>query len=327
MFCRNCGTSNSEGSKFCIGCGAKLEEATSPVEFENREETVAPVQPPKFNSAEQPMVTPSFYAEPAVVQPTEPQPPKKNNKTGLIVGIVAGVLVIIAAVFAILFATGVFEGDSKKSEETEESATKKKTETTTEESQEENQEETDDKQKNESYTVEVDIIDENGVVVEEDKEVTFEIPYDYVEEYAEMFESFELQLGNLTFDVSPIYRVVDGNHVIEVRLEGNVNVSIGSCFSYSSEELTAENCNGMFIQAYIPNFKGSQIVVEYAKDKEENGYANIYIDGALYAGVTSSGYTVEDGKFYDPQGNEITESEYFIKQSDIEDKIFRNIGI
>ena len=157
MFCTNCGASNADGAKFCVACGTPLvnnqpETPATPVApvyappvYETPEDATTVYAPPVQSAPqtpvyeepvqqapvyEAPVQQPQYYAPvtPDMQPMNQPEPPKKKDKTGLIIGIVVGVLVLIGAVVAILFATGVFDSDSEKDDIKTEQTDKKKEE-------------------------------------------------------------------------------------------------------------------------------------------------------------------------------------------------------
>lgn len=308
MFCKNCGTPNNEGAKFCSGCGGALmpvENEPITAAFEAQEETIAPKEPPVVNYVEPVGQATPIYAEPAVAQTSQPQPPKKK-KTGLIVGIIVGVLVIIGAIIAILFATGIFDKDTKEEETTEQTTAKK--EETSEEKKEENKEEVNN-EKDTEYTITTDVKDEDGNIVEEDKEITFEIPYEYIQGYDAFYDAIEFEIGGVTFAADPECIVIDGNYIIELFLMGDDQADLYVQASYSSENMSAENINAIYVEVNIQK-NDSEIMVEYGVDHNGNGIATIFIDEEPYAGALSTGHKIADGRFFDPQGNEIEEDVY-----------------
>jgi Na+/proline symporter len=62
MICPNCGSNNSEGTHFCVGCGAKLESAPPPPAY----------QPPQAQNYQQHYQQPSYQNIPAVNPNTMP---------------------------------------------------------------------------------------------------------------------------------------------------------------------------------------------------------------------------------------------------------------
>lgn len=91
MYCTKCGKQLEDGTKFCIFCGTKQEEAAPAYEAptpteEFKVKDAAPVyQPPKFEE-------PKFDYAPPVNN--EPAPAKKKGKGGVILSIVLGILVL-----------------------------------------------------------------------------------------------------------------------------------------------------------------------------------------------------------------------------------------
>ena len=74
---------------------------------------------------------------------------------------------------------------------------------------------------------------------------------------------------------------------------------------------------------FFPDFDGSEVMLEYGVDKEGNGAATIFVDDKAVNGITSSGYRIVDGVFYDPQGNIIDEIEYAIEYESIGENLVR----
>ena len=303
MYCTNCGANNNEGVKFCSNCGTPLAPAAPVATPADDEATMAFVNP-VAEPAVQPAQPNYNYAEPAVSQPSQPQSPKKKGKTGLIIGIIAGLLVIAVALGAIFLTKDSDDKkkDSNKSEKTEQ--TEAKTEKPTEETKPAPEEKEDA-----SYTVTVDVVDEYGTVIEEDKEVTFEIPFDYIQEYDELYDAIEFEIGNVRIAADPECLVVDGNYIVHLILEASNYADLEVEVSYSSEDMSAESINALYIEVNI-QMNGSHIMVEYAVDHNGNGVATIFIDEEPYGGALSTGHTIVEGKFYDPQGNEIEEEVY-----------------
>lgn len=91
MYCIKCGKQLEDGTKFCIFCGTKQEEAApayeapTPTEKFKAEDTAPAYQPPKFDEPK------SDYAPPVNNNPT---PPKKKGKGAVILSIVLGILVL-----------------------------------------------------------------------------------------------------------------------------------------------------------------------------------------------------------------------------------------
>ena len=78
-FCTSCGAEVPADKKFCVQCGAPMEQVTAPA---------APVTPA---ASEVPLIPPSYYAAPPV-QPKKPQ-------TSMIIGGIVILLVIIAVAY------------------------------------------------------------------------------------------------------------------------------------------------------------------------------------------------------------------------------------
>lgn len=106
MFCTKCGQSNPEDAAFCSACGNALSVAPQP---ETAQKIAAqPQQPtmPLYQTPAAPQNQQGYYYG-AAQQPYPPQgaymPPKKKNRTGLVVGLTIGGVLLIAAVAILLF--------------------------------------------------------------------------------------------------------------------------------------------------------------------------------------------------------------------------------
>ncbi len=105
MFCTKCGQSNPEDAAFCSACGNALSLAPQP---EMAQQIAAQPQPtmPLYQTPAAPQNQQGYYYG-AVQQPYPPQgaymPPKKKNRTGLVVGLTIGGVLLIAAVAMLLF--------------------------------------------------------------------------------------------------------------------------------------------------------------------------------------------------------------------------------
>ena len=114
-FCINCGAPLQEGNKFCMNCGQKIEQpaAPAPVQPMPVQPAPAPVQPMPVQPAPapvQPMPTP-VQPDPIPVRPEHvPEKPEKekkpNNKKRLFLFIGLGVAAILVAVLLFVFLSG-----------------------------------------------------------------------------------------------------------------------------------------------------------------------------------------------------------------------------
>lgn len=116
-FCPNCGATVN-GSKFCVACGTKLEEAAveTPVVEEVKEEAAAPIPVPAPMPVQQPIQQP-VQASPRQAMPVqqmpmkEPVPPKGSAYEPISTGGYIGIFLLLSVpvvgwIFAIVWACG-----------------------------------------------------------------------------------------------------------------------------------------------------------------------------------------------------------------------------
>jgi len=110
MFCKNCGTNNAEGVRFCAKCGSPMTAA--PTEFSAPAAPSYPTQAPNY-AAQTPNYgaqTPNYGAAPSYTAPTYGAAPggsKKSNPMGAVLAAVAAIVVIILLI-------SLFGGNSPK---------------------------------------------------------------------------------------------------------------------------------------------------------------------------------------------------------------------
>lgn len=100
MFCRNCGTQLSEGTRFCHKCGAPQAAASQPQQQPQPQQ--APVYAPYPPN---PPAQPVTYPAPEV---PAPEKKAKNKKLPLIIGLAAGgggLLIALAVILAIVLSS------------------------------------------------------------------------------------------------------------------------------------------------------------------------------------------------------------------------------
>lgn len=110
MFCRKCGTKNTDGARFCVNCGAELEppaiasQPEAPVPPQATAPQAAPVPPtgpvPPAGAPTAPQGMPQTAYQQPYQQAARQQPaaPAKKSKVPFIIGGVVAVLAILAVV-------------------------------------------------------------------------------------------------------------------------------------------------------------------------------------------------------------------------------------
>ncbi|MCH5271143.1 MAG: zinc ribbon domain-containing protein [Lachnospiraceae bacterium] len=110
MFCKNCGTENEDGAKFCRGCGTIMEEVGGNAES-GAASPVAAAQPTTAQpAAAQPTAAQPAVAQPAAAQPTVVQPAASKKPMNLkvllpiIIGACAAVIALLVIILVIVTA-------------------------------------------------------------------------------------------------------------------------------------------------------------------------------------------------------------------------------
>lgn len=273
MFCRKCGTQIDDNVSFCPKCGTKAEvDSGASQEFR----TYAPMWSRQEDEAAQKPVEPKL----------EPAKKKNGKKTGLIIGITIGLVVAIIAVVVILFATFVFDNGTGDKDDI--ASTSEKAETNVE---------------FKTVTVMASLYDEDYNDKGE-KEITIQIPcFKEFDRYD--FDESKMMLSD---EVYCIY----GDNGVFVALNygyGYDEVVIG--INYKSDNFKISNINygSIVAETYDNEIENASEI--YFRSYDEVMCYHFSVDNDVQEGFTESGYKCESGVFYDNNGNEVSEGDFW----------------
>lgn len=292
MFCRKCGTQIDGNVSFCPKCGTKTEvDSGASQEFR----TYAPMWSRQEDAAAQKPVEPD----------NEPEK-KKNDKKGLIIGVAIGLVVAAIAVVVTLFVTGVIsgngEGSSGESDDTTVSADSdggivmdssgnvKYKVLNIEDA--------------ETWTVDMQTLEPSS---EESEYVDYKAQIPYLKE----FEFLGIDFDSIEVNGSECY-IFENVTSLQLYFYENGEYLFFMAIAYKGDSLNYENIIHIAIDSDLAEVDGQERWVDCSYESPDNViYTTFGADGEYVDCYTRSGYQYADGLFYDDNGNEISEMDFW----------------